>query len=71
MLAYNKAIAQGKATSLIESVRRENEGTARCKPPTSRPPDGLLEDDEEELAQAESYAKSKWPVSLFQHFEVL
>ncbi|CAE6461738.1 unnamed protein product [Rhizoctonia solani] len=63
MLAFSKAVAQGKATSLIESVRRENEGAARCEPPASRPSDGLLEDDEEELGQAESYAKSKWPAN--------
>jgi hypothetical protein len=63
MLAFNRAVAEGEAASFVESVTRQSERTARCAPPLSRPSDGLLEDDEEMLAQAEAYAKSKWPVS--------
>jgi hypothetical protein len=63
MVAFNRAVAYGEATSFIVSVTRQSERTAQCSPPLSRPSDELLEDDEEMLAQAEAYAKSKWPVS--------
>ncbi|QRW22141.1 hypothetical protein RhiXN_09728 [Rhizoctonia solani] len=59
MLKFNKAVAQGKAPSLIESVRRKSQGATQCGSPTSRPPDGLLEDNEEDLAQAKACAKSR------------
>ncbi|KAF8670469.1 hypothetical protein RHS04_08598 [Rhizoctonia solani] len=59
MLKFNKAVAQGKAPSLIKSVRRESQGATQCGSPTSRPPDGLLEDNEEDLAQAKARAKSR------------
>ncbi|GAB1528370.1 hypothetical protein RhiTH_011564 [Rhizoctonia solani] len=59
MLKFNKAVAQGKAPSLIKSVRRESQGATQCGSPTSRPPDGLLEDNEEDLAQAKACAKSR------------
>ncbi|KAG8692874.1 hypothetical protein FRC11_003309, partial [Ceratobasidium sp. 423] len=61
MVAFNRAVAQGEATSLAEGVRRQSQRTARCAPPASRPLDELLDDDEETLAQAEAYAKGKWP----------
>ncbi|KAG8731450.1 hypothetical protein FRC11_004124, partial [Ceratobasidium sp. 423] len=61
MLAFNRAVAQGEATSFVESVTRQSERTARRAPPESRRPDELLDDDEEILAQAEAYAKRKWP----------
>ncbi|CAE6537812.1 unnamed protein product [Rhizoctonia solani] len=61
MLAFNRAVAQGEATSFVESAKRQSERTARCAPPASRPADELLDDDEETLAQAEAYAKGKWP----------
>ncbi|KAG8732417.1 hypothetical protein FRC11_013817 [Ceratobasidium sp. 423] len=61
MVAFNRAVAQGEVTSLAESVRRQSQRTARCAPPASRPLDELLDDDEEMLAQAEAYAKGKWP----------
>ncbi|EUC57341.1 hypothetical protein RSOL_219290, partial [Rhizoctonia solani AG-3 Rhs1AP] len=61
MVAFNRAVAQGEATSLVESVGRQSQRTARCAPPASRPSDELLDDDEEMLAQAEAYAKGKWP----------
>ncbi|GAB1528425.1 hypothetical protein RhiTH_011619 [Rhizoctonia solani] len=59
MLKFNKAVAQGKAPSLIKSVRRKSQGATQCGSPTSRPPDGLLEDNEEDLAQAKAHAKSR------------
>ncbi|KEP44974.1 hypothetical protein V565_337380, partial [Rhizoctonia solani 123E] len=61
MVAFSRAVAQGEATSLVESVGRQSQRTARCAPPASRPSDELLDDDEEMLAQAEAYAKGKWP----------
>ncbi|KAB5588225.1 Formin-like protein 20 [Ceratobasidium theobromae] len=61
MLAFNQAVAQGEATSFVESVTRQSERMPRCMPPASRPRDDLLEDDEEMLAQAEAYTKLKWP----------
>jgi hypothetical protein len=64
MVAFNRAVAHGDATSLAESVIRQSQRTARCMPPVSRPSDGLLDDSEEILAQAEAYAKGKWPVSI-------
>jgi hypothetical protein len=63
MLAFSQAMAQGEATSLVQSVTRESERTARCAPPESRPSDELLDDDEEMLVQAEAFAKLRWPVS--------
>ncbi|KAG9100784.1 hypothetical protein FRC06_003742 [Ceratobasidium sp. 370] len=61
MINFNKAVQQERATGFVQSVTRQSERKARCAPPASRPADGLLEDDEETLAQAEAYAKSKWP----------
>ncbi|KAG8719935.1 hypothetical protein FRC08_001596 [Ceratobasidium sp. 394] len=63
MINFNKAAARDGVTGFIESVTRHSEHTARCQPPASRPADGLLEDDEELLAQAEAFANSKWPSS--------
>ncbi|CAE7174718.1 unnamed protein product [Rhizoctonia solani] len=62
MLAFNRAVAQGEATSLVDSVARQSDRTARRSPPLSRPADELLEDDEEMIAQAEAYAKLTWPL---------
>ncbi|KAG8706214.1 hypothetical protein FRC08_001207 [Ceratobasidium sp. 394] len=63
MLNFNKAAARDNVAGFVESVTRHSEHTARCQPPASRPADELLEDDEEMLAQAEAFAKSKWPTS--------
>ncbi|CAE6429977.1 unnamed protein product [Rhizoctonia solani] len=49
MLAFNRAVARGEATSLVESVTRQT--------------DELLDDNEELLAQAEAYANSRWPTT--------
>ncbi|KAF8754468.1 hypothetical protein RHS01_06101 [Rhizoctonia solani] len=40
-------------------LKRESRGATQCGSPTSRPPDGLLEDNEEDLAQAKARAKSR------------
>ena len=64
ILAFNQAVAQGEATTLVESVTWQSERTARCAPPELRKPDDLLKDNEEMLAQAEAFAKLRWPVSL-------
>ncbi|CAE6459674.1 unnamed protein product [Rhizoctonia solani] len=61
VLAFNRAVAHGEATSFVESATRQSKRTAGCAPPESRRADELLEDDEELLAQAEAYAKRKWP----------
>ncbi|CAE6370490.1 unnamed protein product [Rhizoctonia solani] len=61
MVEFNRAVAQGQATSFVESATRQSERTARCAAPKSRPLDELLEDDEEMLVQAEALAKGKWP----------
>ncbi|CAE7186747.1 unnamed protein product, partial [Rhizoctonia solani] len=61
MLAFNRALAQGKATSFVETVTRQSKRTARYAPPASRPRDELLDDDEEALARAEAFANRKWP----------
>ncbi|KAG8712365.1 hypothetical protein FRC08_014691 [Ceratobasidium sp. 394] len=63
MLNFNKAVARESATGFVDSVTRHSEHTARCAPPLSRPTHELLEDDEEMLAQAEAFAKLKWPSS--------
>ncbi|KAG8736238.1 hypothetical protein FRC11_002749, partial [Ceratobasidium sp. 423] len=60
MLAFNQVVAQGEATSFVESVTRQSERTVWCAPPESCQPDELLDDDEEILMQAEAYAKQKW-----------
>ncbi|KAG8690901.1 hypothetical protein FRC11_008261 [Ceratobasidium sp. 423] len=62
MLAFNRAVAQGEATSFAESVTRQSERTPRCEAPESRPRDELLDDDEEMLAHAEALANGKWPL---------
>ncbi|CAE6403487.1 unnamed protein product [Rhizoctonia solani] len=61
MLDFNQAVAQGEATSFVESATRQSKRAAGCAPPPSRPADELLPDDEESLAHAEARAKSKWP----------
>ncbi|KDN46239.1 hypothetical protein RSAG8_04466, partial [Rhizoctonia solani AG-8 WAC10335] len=70
-LEYSRAVAQGEATSFVESATRQSERTARCAAPKSRPRDGLLEDDEEILAQAEALAKGKWPKPSDEIFEIM
>ncbi|EUC57552.1 hypothetical protein RSOL_224920 [Rhizoctonia solani AG-3 Rhs1AP] len=59
MLDFNQAVAQGEATSFVESATRQSKRAAGCAPPPSRPADELLPDDEESLAHAEARAKSK------------
>ncbi|KAG8729428.1 hypothetical protein FRC11_008798 [Ceratobasidium sp. 423] len=61
MVVFNRAVAQGKATSLAEGIRRQSQHMARCAPLASCPLDELLNDDEETLTQAEAYTKGKWP----------
>ncbi|KAG9081919.1 hypothetical protein FRC06_005331, partial [Ceratobasidium sp. 370] len=60
---FNKAVQQERAMGFVQSVTHQT----CCAPPASRPADGLLEDDEEMLAQAEAYAKSKWPSAPLSH----
>jgi hypothetical protein len=64
MVAFNRAVAQGEATSFIESITRQSERTAQHAPLASHLADELLDDDEEMLAPAEAYTKQKWPVSV-------
>lgn len=65
MIAFNDEMAQRRATTFVDDTTRESERTARRTAPESRPLSGYLEDDEESLAQAEAFAKKKWPVSPF------
>jgi hypothetical protein len=65
MVAFNEDVAQGRARSFVESAtranrRRSNEG---CGPVRDRPAHGLVEDDEEDLAAAQAFAKGTYPVS--------
>ncbi|KAG8745883.1 hypothetical protein FRC11_012927, partial [Ceratobasidium sp. 423] len=61
ILAFNQAVAQGEATSLVQSVTQQCERTAQCAPPESRKADDLPDDDDEVFAQADAYSKQKWP----------
>ncbi|CAE7088915.1 unnamed protein product [Rhizoctonia solani] len=61
LLASNRAMARGEATSLADDVRLQSERTARCTPPESRPMDELLDDQEEAYAKAEALKNGKWP----------
>ncbi|KAF8602242.1 hypothetical protein BDV93DRAFT_509480 [Ceratobasidium sp. AG-I] len=61
MIDFNEACAQDEATSFVQSVTRQSERRARRAAPVSRPLHELLDDDEEELTQAEAFAKKKWP----------
>ncbi|KAJ1299594.1 hypothetical protein OPQ81_012015 [Rhizoctonia solani] len=64
MVEFNRAVAQGQATSFVKSITQQSKRTADCGAPKSRPLDGLLEDDEEMLVQAKALAKGKWPHTL-------
>ncbi|KAF8596096.1 hypothetical protein BDV93DRAFT_563645 [Ceratobasidium sp. AG-I] len=63
MIMFNEAIARDEAASFVQSATRQSKRTARCAAPSSRPLYELLDDDEELLAQAEAFAKKKWPAS--------
>ncbi|QRV99082.1 hypothetical protein RhiJN_27101 [Ceratobasidium sp. AG-Ba] len=69
MVAFNEEVACGNAASFVESAtranRRENdEGMiARCGPMRNRSANGLLDDDEEELAQVQAFAEGRFPKS--------
>jgi hypothetical protein len=65
MIRFNEACAREEATSFVQSVTRESERRGRCAPLSSRLLHDLLDDEEEQLARAEAFAKKKWPVSPF------
>ncbi|QRV95466.1 hypothetical protein RhiJN_23484 [Ceratobasidium sp. AG-Ba] len=67
MVSFNREVAQGNATSFIESAsranrRKSNKGVkARCGPMRDRSANSLLDDDEEELAQMQAFAEGGFP----------
>ncbi|QRV76878.1 Formin-like protein 20 [Ceratobasidium sp. AG-Ba] len=67
MVSFNREVAQGNATSFVESASRANRRksdtgmTARCGPMRDRSANGLLDDDEEELAQTQAFAQGGFP----------
>ncbi|KAG9094268.1 hypothetical protein FRC06_010997 [Ceratobasidium sp. 370] len=68
LVAFNNEIAQQRATSFMESAtranRRRGDGVGQRSGPMlnrDRPADGLLDDDEELLAQAQAFAAGQFP----------
>ncbi|KDN44356.1 hypothetical protein RSAG8_05620, partial [Rhizoctonia solani AG-8 WAC10335] len=62
LTAFNRAVAQDQAASLIANAKSQSKRTADHSTPPSHADDELLEDDEEMSVQAAAYAKRTWPL---------
>ncbi|KAF8760052.1 hypothetical protein RHS01_02173 [Rhizoctonia solani] len=68
MVAFNKEVRKGSATSFAKAVTRANrrqsnkELEARCGPMRDRSANGLLPDDEEDIAATQAFAQGTVPV---------
>jgi hypothetical protein len=68
MVDFNRKHAQEHTNSLIQSITRRTERTARCTTAGPRLPQDLLDDDEEAYSHAAAMASGSHPVRFFYHF---